>query len=207
MTAYRIYETNSRIFADPIDPKIQKSTTVHVYRCLIRLWKFTWTWNPKQPFVNGWLSMGWWFQTFTTGKWFEITISIGLKMVVIGVPGIYRGMLWLSIVFLDCFFLMVMHGQCLGLGAKIKHIPKWWFNGESPLVERIAHGKNHEYIDAKMLGGWGEKNIFPRKIPGPKSKAVGKSSQGRQLHLMATEPGGVSCTVSLGRLRGHGHTP
>ena len=110
--------------------------------------------------------MGWWFQTFTTGKWLEITISIRLKMVVIGVPGIYRGMLWLSIVFLD-FFFMVMHGQCLGAGGKKQNIfPKWWFNGESSLVERIAHVKNHEYIDAKTLGGCGEKNKhIPQEDP------------------------------------------
>ena len=50
------------------------------------------------------------------------------------------------------------------------------------------------YIMKVRAGG--KKTYIPQEDP--RSKGVGKSSSGRQLHLMATEPGGVSFTVSPG---------
>ena len=51
------------------------------------------TWNLiGQPFyTNGWLSIGWWCQIFKQkkGKCLEITISIHLKLVGFGVPGVF----------------------------------------------------------------------------------------------------------------------
>ena len=37
------------------------------------------TWNPKHPFWNGWLSIGWFSPNHYIKKWLEITISIQLK--------------------------------------------------------------------------------------------------------------------------------
>ena len=140
---HRIYETNSRIFADPIDPKI-KNQQQCMYTGVLYTFENSHGPGTLRPTIYKWLAIN------------GMMIPNLYDWEMVGnhhfhpFKGCYRSSRYISrhvvIVYRFLGFAFLKNGDAwamLGAEGKKQNIfPKWWFNGESPLVERITMEKS-----------------------------------------------------------------